>query len=144
MLFAQFRLFWVQMGTNGHLAQWTKFVKRKESYLSTVLKRSQFKQAWIFQKPQLRACYWWNNFGRSSFQTRVIAALVSPFILSNNVLYFRPTERINWISRCRTLRRIFWKKLFEKLKYSISSPDPKTSVTLVLTDEPMSALFSWS
>ena len=44
-----------------------------------------------------------SNFGRSAFQARIIVALVSFFILSNSFSYFGPIERINWISRCRTL-----------------------------------------
>ena len=65
------------------------------------------------------------KFGRSLFQTRVIAALVSFFILSNNFSCFGPIERINWISRCRTLWQIFRKIFIEKLKYSRISPDSK-------------------
>ena len=36
-------------------------------------------------------------------------------------------ERINWISRCKTLCWIFWKKFIEKIKYSRSSPGHKIS-----------------
>ena len=68
------------------------------------------------------------KFGRSLFQTRVIAALVSFFILSNNFSCFGPIERIKWISRCRTLWWIFRKIFIEKLKYSRISPNSKDSL----------------
>ena len=69
----------------------------------------------------------------SSFQSRFFPALVSFFILSDNFFDFGPIfkyhteimERINWISRSRTLCRIFWKKLIKKVKYLRSSPDPE-------------------
>ena len=42
----------------------------------------------IFKSSILRASCWWNNFGSSSFQTRVIPGLVSLFTLSNHFLAF--------------------------------------------------------
>ena len=86
------------------------------------IKRSLLRLAPLFQKSLLRDSCLGNNFSRSSFQTRVIPTLVLFSALSDHFFDFKPifkchtqmTERINWISRCRTLCRIFWKKIIKR------------------------------
>ena len=73
------------------------------------------------------------NENYSSFQTHVFPALVSFFILSDNFFDFGPIfkchtqrmEKVNWISRSRTLCWIFWKKIIKKIEYSRSLSDPE-------------------
>ena len=76
----------------------------------------------FFKNSLLGSRCWWNSYGRSSFKTRVFLALVSFFILPDNFFNLwsifkcltQRMERINWISRYRTLSWIFWKKIIKR------------------------------
>ena len=66
-----------------------------------------------------------SNFSRSPFQARVIVALVSFFILSNSFSYLSK-ESIGFPD-AELYDESFLKKVIEKLKYFLSSQDPKFS-----------------
>ena len=64
---------------------------------------------------------------------RIFPVLVSFFILSDIFFDFEPIfkcynqsmEKVNWLSRSRTLCLIFWKKIIKKIEYSRSLSDPE-------------------
>ena len=89
----------------------------------------------IFKSPSLRASCWWKNFGRSSFQTFVIPALIytlsAPFLTLGLFLSATPKR---WEKKSiRFPNDEFYaeyfdkKKFIKKIKYSRRSPDSENS-----------------
>ena len=96
------------------------------------IKRSQLRLALLFQKPLIKGKVLVKVLVVAHFKLAFFLALVSFFIFSDNFFDFGPIfkchtqkmERINWISRCRTLYWIFCKKnSLKEIKYSRNSSD---------------------
>ena len=84
----------------------------------------------IFKSPSLRASCWWKNFGRSSFQTFVIPALVytfsAPFLTLDLFLSATPKR---WEKKSIKFPNdeLYAKKFIKKIKCSRRSPDSENS-----------------